>query len=293
MLSLIFLVLSASTCIYGDIRGQNFTVTAFITSGPFINWKPNGKSLTGNDRFEGMLIDFMDEISTSLKFNYAIHEVADHRYGQPKGNGTWDGMMGEVISGVVDMALADITITARREAAVDFTHPFKQLGLSVLIKEGSIAVNSLEEIANNPAIQVGAVRGGSTMSYLRHSKIPMHENLWHKMDADNTLTNSNQEGVNRVLAGTNFAFILESPSMEYMKSRNCELRQVGDIFNHKSYGLALPTGSPYREELSVAILKLQESGRMEQIIDTWIRGSSCDQGGTTEPAQWGLNKFKF
>merc|ERR1719315_615472 len=137
----------------------------------------------------------MDEISRSLNFTYNVHEVADHRYGQPVGDtGSWNGMMGEVIRGDADMTVADLTITAMREKAVDFTHPFMNLGLSVVIKKSRtrLHIGSLEDVAFNPNIKVGAVRGGSTQSYLRHSKKALHEQLHRNMVRDDTMTRSNQ-----------------------------------------------------------------------------------------------------
>ena len=42
------------------------------------------------------------------------------------------GMVGEVMTGAADLALADLTITAARERVVDFTVPFLQTGITVI-----------------------------------------------------------------------------------------------------------------------------------------------------------------
>ena len=36
--------------------------------------------------------------------------------------------------------------------------------------------------------------------------------------------------------------VMESASIDYMVARNCRLRKIGQTFNKKSYGLALPAG---------------------------------------------------
>ena len=41
-------------------------------------------------------------------------------------------MVGEVMTGAADLALADLTITAARERVVDFTVPFLQTGITVI-----------------------------------------------------------------------------------------------------------------------------------------------------------------
>ena len=45
--------------------------------------------------------------------------------------------MGEVVAGRADFALADLTITAARERAVDFTVPFMHVGVTTVFAPGS------------------------------------------------------------------------------------------------------------------------------------------------------------
>ena len=66
--------------------------------------------------------------------------------------GAWSGMVGEVMTGKADLALADLTITAQREKVmlmmmmmlimmmmkvVDFTVPFMQTGITILFSQPS------------------------------------------------------------------------------------------------------------------------------------------------------------
>lgn len=54
-------------------------------------------------------------------------------------------------------------------------------------------------------------------------------------------TESNQEGVDRVIRGRgNYAFLMESTSIEYVTERNCELTQIGGMLDNKGYGIATP-----------------------------------------------------
>lgn len=38
----------------------------------------------------------------------------------------------------------------------------------------------------------------------------------------------------------NYAFLMESTSIEYVTERNCDLTQVGGMLDTKSYGIATP-----------------------------------------------------
>jgi len=52
---------------------------------------------------------------------------------------------------------------------------------------------------------------------------------------------SNNEGVERVQKGKgNYAFLMESTSIEYVIERTCELTQVGGLLDSKGYGIAMP-----------------------------------------------------
>ena len=53
--------------------------------------------------------------------------------------------------------------------------------------------------------------------------------------------NSTKEGVERVLAG-NYAYLIESTMNEYYTRRNCELVQVGGLFDIRGYAIGLPKG---------------------------------------------------
>lgn len=90
--------------------------------------------------------------------------------------------------------------------------------------------------------------------------------MWQAMSS--SLTDSNAEGVQRVLKG-GYAFLMESTSIEYVVERHCELTQIGGLLDPKNYGIAMPSGSPYRSLLSSAILRLQENGRLQALKRRW------------------------
>lgn len=48
------------------------------------------------------------------------------------------------------------------------------------------------------------------------------------------------------------------------------LRLVGPMFDTFDYGIGLPTGSPLRENLNAAILRMREDGAMARIMERWL-----------------------
>lgn len=92
--------------------------------------------------------------------------------------------------------------------------------------------------------------------------------MWNFMKEQKTLVTSTEMGIEKVLEG-NYAFLLESTSNEYARERNCELIQVGDLLDSKSYGLGLRNDLEWNEEISNAIIMLQETGIIHKIYEKW------------------------
>jgi ionotropic glutamate receptor len=117
-----------------DELKPHFRVTT-IMERPYVMLKKNHFELDENNQFEGFCIDLLEELSKDLGFTYTIHVVRDNKYGNDVyGNGTWDGMIGEILSGEADMSVAPFTVNFRRAEVVDFTKPFLSLGISILFK---------------------------------------------------------------------------------------------------------------------------------------------------------------
>lgn len=92
--------------------------------------------LYGNDQYEGFGIELIDSLASKLGFNYTFQIQQDGEYGKPdKDTGEWNGMIRRLMDDEADLAITDLTITAERESAVDFTMPFMTLGISILFEK--------------------------------------------------------------------------------------------------------------------------------------------------------------
>ncbi|XP_022651879.1 glutamate receptor ionotropic, kainate 2-like isoform X2 [Varroa destructor] len=93
------------------------------------------RNRTGNDRFEGFCMELMETLAANIGFRYSVHLVKDNSYGSRQPDGTFDGMIKELINMEADMAIVDLSITAERMQAVDFTQPFLKTGISILFRK--------------------------------------------------------------------------------------------------------------------------------------------------------------
>ncbi|ELW65840.1 Glutamate receptor, ionotropic kainate 4 [Tupaia chinensis] len=134
--SLFNTTLVVTTILHPRLQGsdENDSCPVLLQENPYLMLKGNHQEMEGNDRYEGFCVDMLKELAEILRFNYKIRLVGDGVYGVPEANGTWTGMVGELIARKADLAVAGLTITAEREKVIDFSKPFMTLGISILYR---------------------------------------------------------------------------------------------------------------------------------------------------------------
>ncbi|NWZ71580.1 GRIK1 protein, partial [Acrocephalus arundinaceus] len=124
------------------------------------------------------------------------------------------------------------------------------------------------------------------------SKISTYEKMWAFMSSrqQTALVKNNDEGIQRVLT-TDYALLMESTSIEYVTQRNCNLTQIGGLIDSKGYGVGTPIGSPYRDKITIAILQLQEEGKLHMMKEKWWRGNGCPEEDSKEASALGVENI--
>ncbi|CAF88978.1 unnamed protein product, partial [Tetraodon nigroviridis] len=111
-------------------------VVTTIMEGPYVMLKKNWEMYEGNDQFEGYCVDLAAEIAKHIGIKYKISIVPDGKYGaRDPETKIWNGMVGELVYGKAEIAVAPLTITLVREEVIDFSKPFMSLGISIMIKK--------------------------------------------------------------------------------------------------------------------------------------------------------------
>ncbi|KAM9671263.1 glutamate receptor ionotropic, kainate 1 isoform X8 [Muntiacus reevesi] len=153
-------------------------------------------------------------------------------------------------------------------------------------------IDSADDLAKQTKIEYGAVRDGSTMTFFKKSKISTYEKMWAFMSSrqQTALVKNSDEGIHRVLT-TDYALLMESTSIEYVTQRNCNLTQIGGLIDSKGYGVGTPIGSPYRDKITIAILQLQEEGKLHMMKEKWWRGNGCPEEDNKEASALGVENI--
>ncbi|CAK6969686.1 glutamate receptor ionotropic%2C NMDA 2C-like [Scomber scombrus] len=103
---------------------------------------------------KGFCIDILKKLSRTIKFSYDLYLVTNGKHGKLV-RGTWNGMIGEVVYRRADMAIGSLTINEERSEIIDFSVPFVETGISVMVarSNGTVSPSAFLE-PYSPAVWV-------------------------------------------------------------------------------------------------------------------------------------------
>ncbi|XP_011690714.1 PREDICTED: glutamate receptor ionotropic, kainate 2-like [Wasmannia auropunctata] len=155
--------------------------------------------------------------------------------------------------------------------------------------------DNVEELAKKKGtIKYGAKDEGSTFHFFRDSNHTTYTEMYEYMKANkkDVLVLDNTAGVRKAIE-EDYAFLMESASIEYLVERICEVSQVGDLLDEKGYGIAMKKNSEYLHNINSAVLQLSEGGVISQIKKKWWTqkrgGGKCrESAGASQADPLGL-----
>jgi polar amino acid transport system substrate-binding protein len=306
----------------------------------------------------GFSIDLWKAIAADLGIQYEWVQA-----------GTVNELMADLQSGKIDAAIAGISMTPEREALVDFTYPYFEAGLQIMVPENPDAGNVnlpnvffssivfkmlgvglvllffmanliwLMEKRSNPGMPksyaaglwdglwwglnmllkqdymdqgapsgflkrlfvmswmvvgivliaefTAAITASQTVSQLRPTIESLSDLQGRRVltvagsTADDFLATQDvrhatvetiDEAYPALLSDETDAIVFDAPVLLfYSQNQGYGLvKVVGPTFQAEDYGIALPTGSPLRESINAALLRLKSSGRYEKIYEQWF-----------------------
>ncbi|MGH0116386.1 UNVERIFIED_CONTAM: hypothetical protein FKN15_035690, partial [Acipenser sinensis] len=117
------------------LQNRTYIVTTILEA-PYVMLKKNHEQYEGNEKYEGYCVELAAEIAKHVRYKYRLEIVPDGKYGaRDLDSKVWNGMVGELVYGRADVAVAPLTITLVREEVIDFSKPFMSLGISIMIKK--------------------------------------------------------------------------------------------------------------------------------------------------------------
>ncbi|XP_022103504.1 glutamate receptor ionotropic, kainate 1-like [Acanthaster planci] len=145
-------------------------------------------------------------------------------------------------------------------------------------------ISSADDLSKQTEIEYGTRSGGSSETFFRRSKIPTYQKMYEFMSArPHVFSKTYDEGIERVLNSKNYAFLLESTTAEYRISQHCKnLTLIGGLLNSRGYGIGTPLGSALRDEITKAILSLQEDETIIRLKQQWWKSANCQNNNANQ-----------
>nr|XP_006822967.1 PREDICTED: glutamate receptor ionotropic, kainate 2 [Saccoglossus kowalevskii] len=141
-------------------------------------------------------------------------------------------------------------------------------------------IKDVDDLASQTKIEYGTLSSGSTTTFFKNSNIEIYQRMWSFMSSrqPSVFVSTTEAGIERVLNSKNYAFLMEVTFNEYVTARNCNLTQIGGLLDSKFYGIGTPLGASYRDDITIAILQLQEGGALQEMKKKWwYSEGSCER----------------
>lgn len=245
---------------------------------PFLSLRENHQELIGNARFEGFIPDVTEKLGALMNADFQIHLSQDKQYGRSNPDGSnWTGLVGNVVRGYADLAIADLTITPERLEAVQFSQPISDSGIVVIVKKGG--KHDLKSLIEDDETVFTVAGGGSSEAFIRGS---LDANIM-KIAEKLTASTSNADVFEKVKT-LGHVGLMESRSARYLIQDDCEFEIVGSPLRHVHYGIAMAKGAAMRTDHGVedlrqvldwAVTKLYMDGTMDRLEKKWWKERHC------------------
>jgi ABC-type amino acid transport substrate-binding protein len=183
------LCLVLSSCSHydtGALKGSVVHVTSYLSTPNLIRREAaSTANVSGN--YEGFVVDLLDAMAGLLGCRFVVREVRDNRYGAMKvaaatndPRGEWTGMIGELMRGEADLAVADLRATAERSLVVDFSQPILDNRL-VAVANRQVTVRTLAELAAVDDAVFLVLEGSSTARFFQSTEDPVYKQIAEKI----------------------------------------------------------------------------------------------------------------
>lgn len=172
----------------------------------------------------------------------------------------FSGIIPAVQTGSQEVAIAGITITDERAQIVDFTDPYYDSGLQIIVRADNEEVSSLEDLQG---LTIGTKIGSTSYDFLQQ-----------ELGEDANITPyPGSADMYMALLGRNVdAVLYDAPNVAYFSQTRGEGRTkvVGPLYEGQQYGIVFHKGSEWVEPANEALAAMREDGTYDEIYAKWF-----------------------
>ena len=172
----------------------------------------------------------------------------------------FSGIIPAVQTGSQEVAIAGITITDERAQVVDFSDPYYDSGLQIIVRADNEEVSSLEDLEG---LSIATKIGSTSYDFLQQE---LGE------DADITPYPGTADMYMALLGRNVDAVFYDAPNVAYFSQTRGEGRTkvVGPLYEGQQYGIVFHKGSEWVEPTNEALAAMREDGTYDEIYTKWF-----------------------
>lgn len=174
------------------------------------------------------------------------------------------GIIPALLADQLDVAIAGMSITDERKEKVDFSEPYFEAGLSLVVAEGNKDIAKAEDVKD----KIIAVKKGTTGA-------DKAQELGDQYGAKEVRLFDDSPSMFQEVSNGNADVLLEDyPVIAYAISQKeaLGLQIVGDRLNGDNYGIAVKKGENQEllQKINAGLKNLKGSGKYDEIVNTYL-----------------------
>lgn len=200
--------------------------------------------------YTGIDIDIINAIAQSQELDIELRPM------------DFVGIIPSLESDELDLAIAGMSITDERKEILDFSEPYFDAGLTLVVNADNTEVTSLEDLEG----KVVAVKNGTTGSkFARENQEEYGYRIADFEDSPSMFLD--------VANGHADVLLEDYPVIAYaITKRDLKLKTVGDRLTDDQYGIAVLKGQngDLLEKINTGLQELRDSGEYDEILKKYI-----------------------
>ncbi len=176
-------------------------------------------------------------------------------------NMSFDGLIPSLKTGKIDLIISSMTATAERAQSIDFSDPYLQTGLCLLVRKNSPVqvIVDLDKPGMTVAVKKGTTGHSFARTQLKHAQV--------------LVLDKEAAAVLEVVQGQADAFIYDQMSTYSNWKRNQQTtRALLKPFQQESWAVGIRKGNdPLKARVNAFLKSYRAKGGFEKLGDTWLK----------------------
>lgn len=197
------------------------------------------------DKYDGIDIAIMKEVAKKLNRKLVISDMK------------FDSVIGAVVSGKADIAVAGLSVTPDRKENLDFSVNYYTALQTILVQKDNTAVKDVDSLKGKTVGVATSYTGDIDLSEVEKSKNITIKRYSKGIDAVQDLKNGKLDAV-----------VIDSPTAKSFIKQNTDLKGVADnkFFAKEEYAMGVKKGnSELLKQVDDVLKEMKSSGRIDAI----------------------------